>query len=273
MSWWGKVIGGAFGFMFGGPLGALLGAAVGHNFDRGFDRIRLEGVDSGPEDVERIQTAFFTTTFSVMGHLAKADGRVSEDEIGFARAVMANMQLDEAQRRAAINLFREGKDDDFPLDEVLEQFRRESRRRRNLLRMFLEIQLRAAFADGTLDAAEQRLLERIAEALGFSHFEYKQMEAMARAEQHFFAGGAGQGRAEPPRQRGPSLADAYAILGVSESASDSEVKKAYRRLMNQHHPDKLVAKGLPEEMVKVATEKTQEIKSAYDAVKQARGMR
>ncbi len=273
MSWWGKLIGGAFGYLLGGPLGALLGAALGHSFDKGLGNIAIGRGAWDEPDVERIQAAFFTATFSVMGHIAKADGRVSEHEIELARAVMAHMQLDEQQRRAAINLFNEGKRDDFPLDEALQQFRRECHRRSTLLQMFLEIQLQAAYADGDLHEAERRILLRICDALGVSRHQFAQLEAMFRAARHFAGGGTGYRevpRREPSRDQ---LQEAYAVLGVSASASDDEVKRAYKRLMNQHHPDKLVAKGLPEEMVRLATEKSQEIRAAYDLVRQQRGDR
>ncbi|MEW8432270.1 MAG: co-chaperone DjlA, partial [Candidatus Thiodiazotropha sp.] len=93
MSWWGKLVGGAFGFMLGGPLGAVLGAALGHHFDKGLRGLPDDQISWGPGDQERVQTAFFTATFSVMGHLAKADGRVSPDEIKMAEALMAQMSL------------------------------------------------------------------------------------------------------------------------------------------------------------------------------------
>lgn len=263
MSWWGKLIGGAFGFMLGGPLGAVLGAALGHNFDRG-----LEGLASGQPagDPERVQLAFFTATFSVMGHVAKADGRVSQTEITLANQVMAHMRLSAEQRKTARRLFGEGKRSDFPLDDVLAQFRRECHRRRNLIQMFLEIQIMMALADGTLHRAERTRLLHICEALGFSRAHFDQLVSMVQAQQEFAgAGGVGQ------PTHAPSLADAYAVLGISADASDEEVKRAYRRLMSQHHPDKLVAKGLPEEMMQLAKEKTQEIRGAYDRIRQARG--
>lgn len=259
MSWWGKLLGGAFGYLLAGPLGALLGAALGHNFDKGL-KGNL-GFDAGSQ--ERVQTAFFTALFSVMGHLAKADGRVSADEIRLAREVMGRMSLDQDMRRAAIELFNQGKRPDFPLDDVIEQFRAECHRRRHLMQMFLEILLHAAYADGSLHAQERHILEHVREQLGFSAEQFRHLEAMVRNARHF--AGAEQ-RVAP----GQVLKEAYEILGVSAQASDAEVKKAYRRLMNQHHPDKLVAKGLPEEMIKLATEKTQEIKRAYETVKQAR---
>lgn len=272
MSWWGKLIGGTFGYLLGGPLGALLGAALGHRVD---ERLGHGAPGEGRWDEptqERIQAAFFTATFSVMGHIAKADGRVSPQEIELARAVMAHMRLDEQQRRAAINLFNEGKADEFPLDEALRQFRRECHRRTTLLQMFLEIQVQAAYADGVMDAAERAILLRICDVLGVDHALFVQLEAMVRAARHFAGGGAG-GQAPPQRETSSGvLRDAYAVLGVDKSVSDDEAKRAYKRLMNQHHPDKLVAKGLPQEMIRLATEKTQEIKRAYDTVRAARGM-
>lgn len=256
MPWWGTLLGGTLGFMFGGPLGALLGAALGRNFDRGI-RITDEhaGFDLGQQ--ERVQAAFFTTTFSVMGHIAKADGRVSTAEISSAESLMAQMQLGPLQRKAAIRLFNEGKKDDFPLTDVLLQFKRECHRRRNLEQMFLEIQIAIAMADGHVHAGEKRIIFSIGEQLGFDR---------AAIEQLFSLSGSAQA-ADTGR---PSLSRAYKILGIDKTASDAELKRAYRRLMSQHHPDKLIAKGLPEEMIKLATEKTQEIKAAYEQIKQHR---
>lgn len=257
MSWWGKVVGGAFGFLVGGPLGALIGAAIGHNFDSG---MKLQS-SAAPGDQERVQTAFFTATFSVMGHIAKADGHVSKDEIANARQVMASMELDAEMRRVAINLFQQGKARDFPLDTILEQFRRECHRRQHLIRLFIEIQLQAAYADGKMHPKERALLLHICQRLGISPDEFDVLAGAAGAERNY-GGFAGRDRM--------GLSDAYAILEIPSSSSDKEVKKAYRRMMSRHHPDKLVAKGLPEEMMKIATEKTQEIQSAYELIKDSR---
>lgn len=268
MSWWGKVIGGAFGFMLGGPLGALFGAAVGHQFDKGLNRGVMGDVFGQAGDRERVQAAFFTALFSVMGHVAKADGRVSPDEIAMARSIMQQMALDQEQTRVAIDLFNQGKGEDFDLDAVVRQFRQESHRRTTLQQMFLEILLHAAYADGVMHPDEQRVLRRVAEGLGFSGAQFRQLDAMVRAQRSFHAGGyRPQAEARPAADM---LAEAYAVLGVPNTASDAEIKKAYRRLMNQHHPDKLVSRGMPEEMIKLATEKTQEIKAAYDLIRKAR---
>jgi len=259
------MLGGTFGYLLAGPLGAVIGAALGHSFDKGLAGSVRADVEPGAQ--ERVQTVFFTTLFSVMGHLAKADGRVSEDEIKLARDVMRRMNLNEDMRRAAIRLFDQGKQADFPLADILSQFRRECHRRRNLMQMFVEILLHAGYADGKLKAAERGVLEQIRQQLGFSVQEFQHIEALVRNARHFGGGGFGQ---EPPLSPQASLQEAYEILGVKASASDGEVKKAYRRLMSQHHPDKLVAKGLPEEMMKLATEKTQEIKRAYELIKKTR---
>lgn len=270
MSWWGKVLGGACGFLLGGPLGILIGAALGHSFDKGLGSLDEDVV--APGDQQRVQMAFFTATFATMGHIAKADGEVTRGEIQLAQSVMAQMNLSADMRRAAINLFDQGKQADFPLEEVIEQFRRECARRQNLMRVFIEIQVQAAYSDGQLHAAEDALLLHVCQLLGFHEQAYRQIETLVRAS---VTGGTGdrqddnQGSGEyrRPMDSGISLGDAYKLLGVSEQAPDADIKKAYRRLMSQHHPDKLVAKGLPQEMIKLATEKTQKIREAYDLIK------
>lgn len=264
MSWLGKVVGGAFGFLMGGPLGAILGASVGHQFDEGMQGMEDED-GLNPGDQHRVQMAFFTATFSVMGHIAKADGRVTVDEINLAKRVMDQLALTGEMRQTAINLFEQGKAAQFPLADVLEQFRRECHRRTHLIRMFLELQIQAAYADGKLDPAEEHVLHQICEHLGISRFEYERVKLQFQAQQRFY------GQNHSPRQQVNRLDDAYAVLGVAKTATDAEVKKSYRRLMSQHHPDKLVAKGLPEEMMTIAKEKTQKIRKAYEVVKESRG--
>lgn len=267
MSWWGKALGGAFGFMLGGPLGALLGIAFGHNFDKGLGSIMSDGgMDPGQQ--ERVQAAFFTATFSVMGHIAKADGKVTRDEIRMAEAVMTQMGLAADVRDSAKKLFNEGKSADFPLDEVLDQFRKEVHRRGTLIQMFLEIQLQAAYADGVLHEAEERVLLHICQKLGVAPAQLRRLEEMLKAGFGQHSQGAA-GRSSSAM----SVKDAYRIMGVEKGISDADLKKAYRRLMSQHHPDKLVAKGLPEEMIQDATEKTQQIKQAYEKIKESRGLK
>ncbi len=263
MNWWGKLLGGAFGFMLGGPIGALLGAVLGHRFDKGMARL---GISVNPVEREKIQAAFFTATFSVLGHLAKADGRVTREEIRLVEAVMIQMQLDEAQREAAKGLFNQGKQADFELDAVLDQFVSVCHRRHTLLRIFLEVLIQAAMADGEISETEERVLLHVSEHIGFSPEELAHLESMIAASAQWRGDARAGGQAPAP-----NLQSAYKLLDIPKSATDAEVKKAYRRLMSQHHPDKLVAKGLPEEMMKIATQKTHEIRQAYEQIKQARG--
>ena len=255
MAWWGKFVGGALGFMLGGPIGAMLGATMGHNFD---SAARRQGGRQGAlGQQERTQAAFFAATFSVMGHIAKADGQVSESEIGLVRQLMAQMQLNQQQKAAARRLFEQGKSPSFQPEAVLQQLRQECHRRTTLLRMFVEIQVQAAFVDGRLAPAELRILHSIAATLGFTADDLEQI--IGRIE------GVEAGAADRP-----TLEQAYKILGVSAATSTDDIRRAYRKLRSRHHPDKLVSKGLPEEMIKLANEKTHEIQTAWQQIQHAR---
>jgi DnaJ like chaperone protein len=262
MSWTGKIIGAALGAMTGGPFGAAFGAFIAHQFDRGL-------VETGPPP-KSVQDAFFATTFRIMGHVAKADGRVTEDEIRAARSVMHHMRLSPQQVQDAIRFFSEGKHADFSAERTVAAFREIAGARRSLYRAFVEIQVQAVLAAGAMHASARDIIWRVASRLGVSRVELAQIEALIRLQ--FMR--AEQGRSgQRPRARGDQVQDAYRVLGVAPAASDREVKTAYRRLMNQHHPDKLRTRGMPDSMIPVAEEKTREIRSAYETLKEERGMR
>jgi len=261
-TWIGKTVGGVLGFLIGGPIGGLIGIATGHQFDRGMrDRSGNQWAGLGAAAKQR---AFFETTFAVMGHIAKADGRVSEQEIRAARGVMQRMQLTPELTREAIAHFSEGKDSGYPLAERITVMRRSLGQRPDLCRAFLEIQVEAAVTAGSLRPQDRVLLWQVAKLLDIGRVELVQIEALIRAQRH--------GPNHPPADSQAALAEAYGALGVDAAATDKEVKTAYRRLMSQHHPDKLVARGLPESMMNVAKEKTREINAAYDLIKARRGM-
>lgn len=260
MSWWGKIAGGGIGFALGGPLGAMLGTMLGHQIDK----VKDTGMGFDPGSQERTQAAFFAATFSVMGHIAKADGHVSPQEIQMAEQVIQQMKLSAEQRTVAIGLFDQGKQSDFDLDQVLDQFKQECRRKVTLIQMFMQIQLQAAYADGTKDLEEEKILQYICERLGYPLSMLKQLEAMLFAQQRKYGSNANM----PPQQ--DEIDNAYSVLGVSVDTSEAELKKAYRRLMSQHHPDKLISKGLPDEMIEIATKKSKEIQKAYELIKRAR---
>lgn len=259
---WGKLIGGFLGFLlFSNPVGLILGAWLGHRFDRGlsqnFDNLFKQ---TDPAETQRI---FFSATFSVMGHIAKSDGVVSKQEIAAAEQVMTQLGLDESKRREAITSFDHGKSSDFDLTSHLQSLIQHCIRKPSLIQMFLEIQILAATADGDVNPAERQILYQIGQAFRVSPAHLDRLVEMVKAQQSFYQGSSSAAK----NQNGPTLEQAYKVLGLQNTASNPDVKKAYRKLMSQHHPDKLVAKGMPEEMVKVATEKSQEIQAAYEMIK------
>jgi len=273
MKWAGKVVGAALGLATGlGPVGAAIGLIIGHAYDE-----RMAADDDGPAgDPAAVRAVFFRNAFRVMGYVAKSDGRVSEREIAAAREIFRQFRLDEAQTRQAIDLFTQGKSAGFDLDAALAELREACGRRHDLLRVFVEVQLRAALLGNDMAGGTRVLLGRIAQRLGISGLEFAHLEALLRLQGYGArpAGpGPGWGGGAPPPQREESLAEAYEVLEVSPKATDAEVKRAYRRQMSQNHPDKLVSRGLPESMMEVAKQKTQTIQRAYERIRVARGMR
>lgn len=267
MNFAGKLAGAFFGYLIsGGSIwGILIGAYFGHIFDRGLAQGDFSSVFNTVRNRAEIQQVFFKTVFSLLGHVAKADGHVSAEEIQAARAVMQQMRLDEQQSTKAIEYFNEGKQDEFHSESCIEDFSRVSHHNRALSQMLLEVLIFSALADGNLDNNEERIILNLSEKIGFSKQDYQRLVQMVMGQQHFHQSASGQAHYQQQSSE-DALKEAYAVLGIVESATDAEIKKAYRRQMNQHHPDKLVSKGMPEEMVKMATEKTQEIKSAYELI-------
>lgn len=269
MGWYGKLIGALLGAFIGrGLFGALVGFLIGHLYDR-LSRPAAPGGAAAPRD---LQSVFFRVTFQVMGHLAKADGRVTEQEIDAARAVMRRFSLGEADVRRAIDLFTAGKDAQFPLDETLAELRAASAGRDDLRRLFVQIQLETSLQGGGLSSPARAIFGRLCEALEISAIEFAALEAMLRMRGQ--AGpGAGPGADRAAATAPDRLADAYRVMGVSPEARDDEVTLAYRRLVSRNHPDKLVASGLPPSMIEAAHERTRRILEAYEIVRRHRGMK
>ena len=265
----GKITGFLLGFVFWNLPGALFGLLLGHMADRSRARKSRGAWQNWPGTQARNRRqVFFAATFRVMGHIAKADGQVSAEEIQAARRIMQGMRLNAEQMRTAVNYFNEGKSPDFNLDAELRRMNQACRGQPLLRQSFVHAQISMAFAQGGVTIEERRALNRIGEALGLSEWQFSQMEAQARM--HFGHAG-GNGRAGPARPE--PLVDAYRALGVASTASDQDVKTAYRRLMKENHPDKLVARGLPEAMMERARERTREVNRAYEQVKEQRGIR
>ena len=236
------------GFVVGGAVGFVLGSLA-----RAVVRRRLY----------RLQAEFIDTTFAVMGALCKADGIVTRDEIQVAEQIFTRLHLSPEQKEAAKAAFNRGKTPDFDLDAAVGRFAQSAPRGGILSQLFLQLQVLAVAADGHVHPAERAMLVRVARGLGLAERDVAQLEALLRAA----SGGPAAASAAPPKQR---LDDAYAALGVTPGASESEIRRAYRKMMSENHPDRIAAQGLPESMREIAEERAREINAAYDLIKRAR---
>lgn len=268
MKWIGKLTGGLLGAVILGPIGAALGVLLGHQFDEHSERQAQRAAP--PEELAAIGERFFHATFRIMGYLAKADGRVSEREISAARTVMAELRLDGPAVSEAIACFTAGKQADFDPAAELLGLKHICQGRPDLLRVFIEIQVRAALEGNNLEGPVRPLMGQIAASLGVSALELTQVEAVTRIQYGAFRAGPAHGTAGTGRDR--ALEEAYRVLETTAAASNHEVVKAYRRQLNRHHPDKLKANGLPESMMAHAKQRTQQIIEAYELIRERRGM-
>jgi DnaJ like chaperone protein len=272
MGWHGKLIGMVLGAIIGrGLLGAIAGFVIGHLYDLRSGAGRRERRSpstpgSAVPPATDLQGTFFRATFQLMGHVAKADGRVTPREIEAARDAMRRFSLGEGEVQRAIDLYTEGKAASFPVDQALDGLRARTVGREDLRRLFVQIQLEAALRGGGLSPPARAVFARICSALEITAIEFAALEAMLRLRG--FAAAAGATRTDADR-----LADACQVLGVGPGTSDAEVTLAYRRLMSQNHPDKLVANGLPQSMVEAAHERTRRILEAYEIIRKHRGMK
>jgi DnaJ like chaperone protein len=249
---------GFVGLLLRGFRGLVLGGVLGYLVSRIFRAMVLRGLRG-------IQSRYIESTFAVIGALCKADGVVTRDEIQFTEGLFTKFHLSPEQRALAKAAFARGKSADFDLDAEVDKFGRTVRHSSALIQFFLQIQILAIAADGQIHEKEHEMVVRIARRLGLGAVEIAHLEAMLRAA----ARGPSEPSGPPPQERHE---DAYAALGVSPTASDEEVKRAYKKLIIEHHPDKLAAKGLPENMREFAEERAREINAAFDLIKKSRGL-
>lgn len=265
MPFWGKVLGTVAGLATGKPLVGLVGLLLGHQFDRGFaERFASERAAEGRRT--QLPEYFLQALFQSMGHMAKADGRVTPDEIRAARALMHRLNFGPTQIRSAISWFDAGKASTFPLLATVRKLRKESTRRPELRSMFVRLLIEVSLSKSILDRRERTLLWTVCKELDIGRVELAQLEAMLRAQRAFRKSPAGEADAERVR-------DAYSKLGVDKSSTNEDIKKAYRRLMNRHHPDKISASKPGPDEIAAAEKKTREIRGAYETLKARRLIR
>ncbi len=255
----GKIVGGLLGLSSARWYLVLLGVLAGHQFDRGFaNRSRHAGV--------AIDRPFVGLLFALLGQVAKADGQVSEAEIRAARKLMHTLKLGVSDTRYAMDQFRRGKEPSFQWPEAVQSYFSGLRNRAETKTLMIQLLLGTAIDASALNQKARSRIWQISQALGISRVEIAQLEAVIRAQRSFSQ--SSEGRVDKDR-----LASAYALLGVDPAASDRDVKKAYRRLMSKHHPDKIAGEKPSQSVLEKAGQKTQKIIKAYELIRQRRGLR
>jgi len=275
--WWGKLIGALFGYLTAGSVGAVFGILAGNFFDKGLAQHFLRPYWTlHAEKNKQVQQLFFKATFIAMGYIAKSSGRVSETDIEMARAIMAEMRLKGEQSALAKQYYREGKSKSTPLSALLIELKKACYYKPILLNLFVDIQYRAAFTHG-FTPEKMNAFNQILSDLNFAELnkQYRFYEDFGQQTTHKASQQSTEGpsyhRPSRPYQASDRLAQAYTLLNLTPNATHQEVKKAYRRLMSKHHPDKLIAQGLPASMIKMANEKTQAISKAYEEICATKG--
>jgi DnaJ like chaperone protein len=260
---WGKIVGGTAGFAVGGPLGVVIGAIAGHAFDHYRAEQGRRGVGAGSRDepplfyedpAETRRIAFATAVIALAAKLARADGRVTPDEIQSFRQVF---QIDDDEVGDVARIYNQAKTSTDGFEAYACQIAMLFQGDRYLLEELLRGLFEIARADGELNGSELDFLRRVGAIFGFDQAVFEQIH------RRFAARG----------RRMSGADDAYAVLGLSRHASDDEVRKAYRQLVREHHPDRLVAKGLPAEFVAHANQTLADINVAYDRIAKERKLR
>jgi DnaJ like chaperone protein len=251
MGWIGKIIGGTLGFAIGGPLGAIAGAAFGHAFVDQSDKQLLEDRPAGRLPQEQAQLTFFVATFSMLAKLTKADGSISKDEIdAINKFMLYDLHLNPESRMVATNIFNAALDSPNSFEDFAGQFYQAFSNQPQLLQLMLDVLMRVAVADGQLGHDEERLILSAVRIFKLGESTFQRLKSQYAATSDHF----------------------YSVLGAKASDSDDQIKKQYRRLVMEFHPDRIVSKGLPEEFSEFAQEKFREIQEAYEAIKKERGI-
>jgi DnaJ like chaperone protein len=246
MSIWGKVIGGVAGLAIGGPLGMILGAAAGHAYDKmkaGETRVRF--------DTNARQIAFTTAIIVLSAKMAKADGHVTRAEVDAFKQLF---HIPPREMQNVGRIFDEAKKDAKGFEPYAEQVAMMFAHQPAVMEELIGGLFHIAEADGAVHPNELKFLRKTALIFGFSERQFERLKAI-----HMGADGDGT--------------DPYKVLGIGRKASDAEVKKTYRKLIRENHPDTLIAQGMPQEFIDLANEKMAAINAAYDRVEKERRLR
>jgi DnaJ like chaperone protein len=260
---WGKIVGGTAGFAVGGPIGAIIGAVAGHAFDHYRAEQGRRGLGAknqgepplfyeDPAETRRI--AFATAVIALGAKLAKADGRVTPDEI---RAFRRVFQIHDDEVGDVARIYNQARASTEGFEAYARQIALMFQGDRYLLGELLTGLFDVARSDGELNRAELDFLRRVAAIFGFDQAAFEEIHRRFAASVRQMSG----------------ADDAYSVLGLSRSATDEQVRKAYRQLVREHHPDRLVAKGLPKEFVEHANKTLANINVAYDRIAKERKLR
>lgn len=263
----GSLIGSIIGFKFGGYLGLFLFAYLGYQAENWV----MENMFGRVSRKQRIQKSYFEALFVSLGKLAKADGVVTKDEIRKCESVMQQMHLDSKQRNRAIELFNIGKKAGSTIDPYLHNLMKESRGSYAVKQMFMDVMIEVAIAENNINQAELNFLIWLCQSIRFPQNIFITLLRMRGFNVN--NGNQSQQSQQNHSQQWQRKATTspYQILGVSSSDSKVVIRRAYKKLMSQNHPDKLIAKGLPPEMIEIAKTKTQNIQAAWEEIKQTRG--
>lgn len=234
MSIWGKIAGAGVGLAVGGPLGALVGAVAGHLV-----------IDRAVADNEVV---FTVALIALSAKMAKADGQVSDVEI---RAFEEVLKVPDAEKANVDRVYRIAQQDVAGFDAYADQLARIYRDNPAMLEDVLDALFHIAKADQYIHPAEIEFLRNVADIFGFSEVEFARVRAS---------------------HLGTDRTDPYLVLGITPDISTDDLRKAYRRLVRENHPDTLIARGVPKEFVSIANEKLATINVAYEKILSQRGM-
>lgn len=252
MNMMGKIIGGTIGFAMGGPLGAIAGAVFGHAYDSSSELDESATRSSQLSHGEKNQLTFFVASFSMLAKLAQSDGQITREEVNAVeRFISQDLKLSSQSRRVAMDVFLAAIRAPESFEAYATQFYNEFAHDAQMMEMMVDLLFRVSIADAPLSKREEALIQNASRIFRFSPSQYDRIKSRYVSDSEKY----------------------YAILKSSPTDSMEQIKSQYRKLASEYHPDKITAKGLPDEFVQLANDRFREIQAAYDTIKQERGVK